>query len=168
MKCDTWDAPQKSDSNMCIWNVRNHSPSDTIWCNRNCQLLQSENLKVCTATAASTSTKANGFKLCLELVTSWWLLLLSVICTVPVLLQKVILKQLGNFKCDLIRLSKGCLAYKLHNFRQVLLLLKNLLYFGPQWHKFWVILLIEVIQSTHVLAARTGNTLKKAWTKVGT
>jgi hypothetical protein len=70
MKCDTWVAPQKCDNNMYIWNVRNHSPSDTTWRDRNCQLLQSENLKACTATAAATTTIANGFKLCLELMTS--------------------------------------------------------------------------------------------------
>ncbi len=56
------------------------------------------------------------------------LVLLPVIGAVSVLLQEVILEQLGHLQRDLVRLSQGGLPHQLHNLRQVLLLLQDLLH----------------------------------------
>ena len=77
-------------------------------------------------------------------------------------------------KGDLVRLCQGGLAYKLHNLREILLLLKDLLhlnknilinrilyswfslidaltYLCPKAHKLWEVLLIIVVKGLHIL-----------------
>lgn len=80
----------------------------------------------------------------------------------PVLLQKVVLDDFGNFQRDLVTLSQGALqeirnetstahlSDELHNFRQILFVLQDFASLDAEGGKLGVILVIEIIKSTHV------------------
>eukprot|EP00053_Salpingoeca_punica_P023409 m.9950 g.9950 ORF g.9950 m.9950 type:complete len:683 (-) comp5100_c0_seq1:47-2095(-) len=75
----------------------------------------------------------------------------AIVVGIAVLLQEVVLDDLGHLKCDLVRLGQRALADELHDLSQILLILENLTGLGAQGSEVGEVLLVEVIQSTHVL-----------------
>lgn len=70
---------------------------------------------------------------------------------VRVLLQEIVLEQLGHFEGDLVGFGQGRLTDQLHDFGQIFFLLQDLLDLGTQRHKLLEVLVIEVVQGAHVL-----------------
>jgi hypothetical protein len=73
---------------------------------------------------------------------------------VAVLLEEVVLEQLGDLERDLVRLGERVLADELHDLGQVLLLLENLLGLGADRNVLGVELLVERVKRLHVLRVR--------------
>ena len=76
---------------------------------------------------------------------------------VPVLLEEIILQQLGDFQCDLVGLGKRGLADKLNDFRKIFFFLQNFFNLGAKRNKFGEMTFVMVIQSPHVFATSKQN-----------
>ena len=75
----------------------------------------------------------------------------AIVRRISVLLQDVILQQLGHLKSDLVSLGQRCLAYELDNFQKIFFLLQDLVNLCSERNKVGEVLVIVVVESVHVL-----------------
>ena len=78
----------------------------------------------------------------------------SVVGRVSVLLQEVVLEQLGHLERDLVRLGQRRLSDELDDLREVLLLLQDLVDLGAEGHELGEVLLVVVVEGAGVLGVR--------------
>ena len=75
----------------------------------------------------------------------------AIVRRVAVLLQEVVLQELGHFEGDLVGLGERRLADELHDLRQILFLLQDLVHLRPERNVVREVLVVVVVESAHVL-----------------